>query len=194
MVLLIDNYDSFSYNLYQALGALCAGWEKGEEIRVVRNDEITVEGIRALRPTHLVLSPGPGHPRAAGVCMDAARRLAGELPILGVCLGHQAIGEAWGGRVAHAPRLMHGKTSAVELEPSCPLFAGLPKTVRAARYHSLVVERESLPACLTATAFGPEGQLMGLRHREYPVFGIQFHPESFLTEHGSEILANFLHF
>lgn len=188
MVLLIDNYDSFSYNLYQALGALCGG----EAVRVVRNDRVTVEEIRALRPSHLVLSPGPGFPRSAGVCMEAAKRLAGELPILGVCLGHQAIGETFGGRVVHAPRLMHGKTSLVRLDTRCPLFAGLPEETEVARYHSLVVERETLPSCLEVTAQDAEGQVMGLRHRERPVFGIQFHPESFMTARGADMLRNFL--
>lgn len=185
MILLIDNYDSFSYNLYQYLGQLC------DDVKVVRNDQITVNEIRGVKPSHLVLSPGPGFPKDAGICLEAAKSLAGELPILGVCLGHQSIGEAYGGKVVHAPRLMHGKTSRIKIDTECPLFYGLPETIEAARYHSLVVEKDSLPDNLIVTATDGDGQIMGLRHRDYPVYGIQFHPESFMTEHGLDIIRNF---
>lgn len=185
MILILDNYDSFSYNLYQYFGSITP------DVCVVRSDKITVEQVRTLRPSHLVLSPGPGFPKDAGICIEALKELKGELPILGVCLGHQAIGEAFGGRVVHAPHLMHGKTSPVTLVTDCPLFAGLPDTVNAMRYHSLVVERETLPACLRVTASEPQGEIMAMAHREYPIFGLQFHPESFMTEHGMEMLRNF---
>lgn len=186
MVLLVDNYDSFSYNLYQYFGTLC------DEIRAVRNDRITVEEIRKLRPSHLILSPGPGFPKDAGICLEAAKELEGTMPILGVCLGHQTIGEAYGGKVVHAPRLMHGKTSRIKLSAKCPLFSGMPESIEAARYHSLVVEKDSLPDCLEVTATDGDGQIMGLRHRKFPTYGIQFHPESFMTEHGMDMIRNFL--
>lgn len=186
MILLIDNYDSFSYNLYQYFGQLTG------DVKAVRNDRITTNEIRALRPSHLVLSPGPGYPKDAGVCLDAARNLAGEMPILGVCLGHQTIGQAFGGKVARAPRLMHGKTSNIRVDTSCPLFKGLPENIEAARYHSLIVEKEGLPDCLKVTAQDDEGQIMGFAHRDYPVFGIQFHPESFMTQCGLDIIKNFI--
>lgn len=185
MILLIDNYDSFSYNLYQYLGQIC------DDVKVVRNDRITVDEIRTLKPSHLVLSPGPGFPKDAGICLEAAKSLAGKLPILGVCLGHQSIGQAFGGKVVHAPRLMHGKTSQIKIDTDCPLFNGLPETIKAARYHSLVVEKDSLPDLLVVTSTDGDGQIMGLRHRDYPVYGIQFHPESFMTEHGLDIIRNF---
>lgn len=185
MILILDNYDSFSYNLYQYFGTITP------DVRVVRSDQITVDGVRTLHPSHLVLSPGPGFPKDAGICIETVHALKGELPILGVCLGHQAIGEAFGGRVVHAPHLMHGKTSEVTLDTACPLFTGLPQTVRAMRYHSLVVERKTLPACLQVTAAEPQGEIMAMRHKEYPIFGLQFHPESFMTEHGMEMLQNF---
>ena len=186
MVLLIDNYDSFSYNLVQMIGAEC------DDVRVVRNDRITPEEIERLHPDRLVLSPGPGFPKDAGVCVGAVRRLAGKIPVLGVCLGHQSIGESFGGRIVHAPKLMHGKTSPVRLDTACPIFRGLPEQITAMRYHSLVVERETLPACLEVTAAGEDGEVMALVHREYPVYGVQFHPESFMTVHGPEIIRNFL--
>ena len=186
MILLIDNYDSFSYNLYQYFGQLSG------DIKAVRNDRITVEEIRALHPSHLVLSPGPGYPKDAGVCLEAVHSLAGELPIFGVCLGHQTIGQAFGGKVSHAPRLMHGKTSNIALDAKCPLFKGLPENIEAARYHSLVVEKVGLPDCLEVTARDTDGEIMGLQHRNYPIFGIQFHPESFMTQHGLEIVKNFI--
>jgi len=190
MVLLIDNYDSFTYNLYQYLGEILDG---AEEIRVVRNDRIDVEGIRALAPTHLVLSPGPGRPEDAGVCCDAIRAFAGAVPILGICLGHQAIGQVFGGRVVRVPGgPVHGKPSTVHVATGCPVFHGLPPVIEAGRYHSLVVERESLPDVLRLTAETSEGTVMGLAHRDLPVFGVQFHPESILTPQGKRILRNFL--
>ena len=167
MILLIDNYDSFSYNLYQLVGSICP------DIRVVRNDQVTVEDIRAMAPSHLLLSPGPGRPDQAGICEEAVRRLAGELPILGICLGHQAICEALGGRIIYASRLMHGKQSQVALDESCPLFQGLPD-------------------CLKAVARTQDGEVMAVAHRDCPVYGLQFHPESILTPDGGTILKNFL--
>lgn len=186
MILLIDNYDSFSYNLYQLVGSI------RPDIRVVRNDELTVEEIRALKPTHLILSPGPGRPAEAGICEEAVRSLAGEVPILGVCLGHQAIFEAFGGSITYAKELMHGKQSRVRVDLSCPLFRGLEEVIPAARYHSLAAEESTLPECLRITARTEDGEVMGVMHREYPVYGVQFHPESILTPQGSRILNNFL--
>lgn len=190
MIVLIDNYDSFSYNLVQMLGSL------EPDIRVVRNDKITVEEIEAMAPSHLVLSPGPGYPKDAGILEEAVVRLAGKLPILGVCLGHQGICEAFGGKVAHAKKLMHGKQSMVETGvggTKCPLFEGLPSKIPAARYHSLAAVPEYLPAELKITARDcEEGEIMAVQHREYPIYGLQFHPESILTPQGKEILANFL--
>jgi anthranilate synthase/aminodeoxychorismate synthase-like glutamine amidotransferase len=193
VILLLDNYDSFTWNLAQALGALAAARGcAGEALRVVRNDAITVEEMVALAPSHLVISPGPGDPDQAGVSLDAIRALAPRgVPILGVCLGHQAIGQAFGGRVVRAPRVMHGKTSPV-LHDGRGLFARLPSPLEAARYHSLVVDEPTLPACLAVTARTAEGELMGLCHRELPVYGVQFHPESYLTPLGERLLANFL--
>lgn len=185
MLLLIDNYDSFTYNLAQILGAL------GQELLVRRNDCITLEEITRLRPERIVLSPGPCTPREAGISEDVVRKFAAEVPILGVCLGHQAIGEAFGGRVVRAPRLMHGKTSEIRHDGKT-VFRGLPKSFAATRYHSLMVERQSLPRCLAITAESDDGVIMGLRHREYPVEGVQFHPESVLTAPGAKLLENFL--
>lgn len=186
MILLIDNYDSFSYNLYQLVGAL------DPDIRVVRNDQLSVADIRTLAPRRLILSPGPGRPADAGVCEDAVRELAGELPILGVCLGHQAICEAFGGVVTYAKELMHGKPSQVKLDRSCPLFRDLPETITAARYHSLAAAEDTLPACLRVTARSDDGAVMAVAHRDYPVYGLQFHPESILTPMGNQILKHFL--
>ncbi|HEY5648647.1 MAG TPA: aminodeoxychorismate/anthranilate synthase component II [Nitrospiria bacterium] len=185
MLLLIDNYDSFTYNLVQYLGEL------GEDIRVYRNDKITVEEAVDLNPDRLVISPGPCRPREAGVSVEMIRYFAGKRPILGVCLGHQSVGEAFGGRVIRAPRLMHGKTSMIHHDRKT-LFAGLPEPFEATRYHSLIVERETLPAVLEISAETREGELMGFRHREYPVEGVQFHPESILTRVGMDLLKNFL--
>jgi len=184
-LLLVDNYDSFTFNLVQYLGEL------GAEVTVFRNDQIDVAGIREARPDGLVLSPGPCTPSEAGVTLPAIRALAGELPILGVCLGHQAIGQAFGGRVVRNARIVHGKASPVHHRGK-GLYAGLPSPFSAGRYHSLVVERESLPSALTVTAWTEEQEIMGLRHRRLEVEGVQFHPESILTESGKPLLANWL--
>lgn len=185
MVLMIDNYDSFTYNLVQYLGEL------GQEVRVYRNDTITCEEIEELQPQHLVISPGPCTPDEAGVSMEVIRRFAGIVPILGVCLGHQAIGQCFGGKVVRAERLMHGKTSPVHHDGRT-IFRQIPKPFTATRYHSLLVERESIPDCLEITAYTTEGEVMGLRHRSHTVEGVQFHPESILSEHGHRLLQNFL--
>lgn len=185
MLLMIDNYDSFTYNLVQYFGEL------GEDVRVARNDEITVEEIERLAPARVCISPGPCSPAEAGVSVALIERLAGKVPILGVCLGHQAIGHAFGGRVVRARTLMHGKTSPIE-HTGAGVFAGLPAPFTATRYHSLAVERESLPECLEITAWTADGEIMGLRHRTLAVEGVQFHPESIATEHGHAMLKNFL--
>jgi anthranilate synthase component II len=185
MLLMIDNYDSFTYNLVQYFGEL------GEQVRVFRNDEIDVAGIVQLRPERLVLSPGPCTPAEAGVCVPAIRALIGRLPILGVCLGHQSIGAALGGRIVRAQRLMHGKASTVSTDGR-GLFAGLPPKFSVIRYHSLVIERDSCPRELEVTATSEDGEIMGVRHREHALEGVQFHPESILTEHGHAMLRNFL--
>jgi anthranilate synthase component II len=185
MLLMIDNYDSFTYNLVQYFGIL------GEEVKVFRNDRITLEEIETLAPERIVISPGPCSPAEAGISMPLISRFAGEIPILGVCLGHQSIGAAFGGNVIRSDYLMHGKTSSIHHDGK-GLFASLPNPFQATRYHSLVVERSSLPECLEMTAWVEEGEIMGLRHREHPVWGVQFHPESILTEKGIEILKNFL--
>jgi len=185
MILVIDNYDSFTYNLVQYLGEL------GAELTVLRNDQITVTEIESLAPERIVISPGPKTPSEAGICLDVIKAFSGRVPILGVCLGHQAIGQAFGGRVIRAPELMHGKTSLVSHDGKT-IFSGLPSPFSATRYHSLIVERESLPACLEISATAPDGLIMGLRHRTMRVEGVQFHPESILTEVGKDLLANFL--
>ena len=185
MILVIDNYDSFTYNIVQYLGEL------GAEVTVFRNDAISVEDIGELHPERLLISPGPGTPDTAGVTLDAIRAFAGRLPILGVCLGHQAIGQAFGGKVVRAPYLMHGKVSEI-CHDSATIFRGLPYRFRATRYHSLIVEKASLPATLEVSATTPDGIIMGLRHRDLPVEGVQFHPESVMTEHGKSLLENFL--
>jgi len=185
MLLMIDNYDSFTYNLVQYLGEL------GEEVSVFRNDEITLEQIGALHPSRIVISPGPCTPNEAGISVPLIQRFAGKLPILGVCLGHQSIGQAFGGKIVHAGRLMHGKTSDIR-HKDAGVFHGLPNPLTATRYHSLVIEKKSLPACLEVTAWTDDGEIMGVRHRDLPVEGVQFHPESILTDKGHELLANFL--
>ena len=185
MLLMIDNYDSFTYNLVQYFGEL------GEEVEVLRNDEITLEGIERLRPEHIVISPGPCTPSEAGISVPLVRRFAGKVPILGVCLGHQAIGQALGGRIVHAKQLMHGKTSAIHHDGR-GVFRGLPDAFTATRYHSLAIERASLPGCLEVSAWSGDGEIMGVRHKELAVEGVQFHPESILTEHGHQLLRNFL--
>jgi anthranilate synthase component 2 len=185
MLLMIDNYDSFTYNLVQYFGEL------GEDVRVHRNDETTLEEMEALKPARLCFSPGPCDPARAGITVAAIRRFAGKLPILGVCLGHQAVGEAFGGKVVRALQVMHGKVSMVH-HTGAGVFRGLPNPLEATRYHSLAVERASVPACLEITAWTDDGEIMGLRHRELPVEGVQFHPESILTQYGHKLLANFL--
>jgi len=184
MILVIDNYDSFTYNLVQYLGEL------GADIQVVRNDQVTLQEIRELNPERIVVSPGPGDPDDGGISNDVIREFGPTIPILGVCLGHQCIGHVYGGRVDRAPRLMHGKTSPV-YHNSEGVFYGVPSPFNATRYHSLIVE-EPLPDCLQVIAFTSEGEVMGLKHKDFPVVGVQFHPESILTEHGKRILANFL--
>jgi anthranilate synthase/aminodeoxychorismate synthase-like glutamine amidotransferase len=184
MIVVIDNYDSFTYNLVQYLGEL------GAELRVYRNDAITIEEIRQQNPSHIVISPGPGNPSEAGISRQVIRELGMQIPTLGVCLGHQCIGEVFGGNVVRAARLMHGKTSPV-FHTSERLFEGVPSPFVATRYHSLIVE-EPLPAGLIATAYTDQGELMGLRHERYPIYGVQFHPESILTASGKQILQNFL--
>ena len=186
MILVIDNYDSFTYNIVQQLGEL------GAEVCVYRNDEITVEEIRDLSPSHIVISPGPGDPDDTGVSLDVLRQLSPTTPTLGVCLGHQSIGQVFGGKVIRNDRLMHGKTSLIT-HTGDPLFAGIAETFQATRYHSLIVERESFPeSVLTVTATADTGEIMALRHREYPIVGVQFHPESILTPDGPAILKNFM--
>ncbi|KZE79564.1 aminodeoxychorismate/anthranilate synthase component II [Paenibacillus ottowii] len=185
MILVIDNYDSFTYNLVQYLGEL------GEEVTVKRNDEIDVKGIEELAPEHILISPGPCTPNEAGISLDVINHFKGRIPIFGVCLGHQAIGQAFGGKVIRADRLMHGKTSPI-LHHNTSVFEGLPSPFTATRYHSLLVERESLPECLEITAETAEGEIMGLRHKEFAVEGVQFHPESIITDYGHQLLRNFL--
>ncbi|HTG80706.1 MAG TPA: aminodeoxychorismate/anthranilate synthase component II [Geobacteraceae bacterium] len=185
MLLMIDNYDSFTYNIVQYFGEL------GEEVAVHRNDKITIAGIEALAPRRIVVSPGPCSPEEAGISVEAIRHFAGKVPILGVCLGHQAIGAAFGGRIVRSATLMHGKTSPIHHDGK-GLFRGLPNPFEATRYHSLIVERASLPACLDVSAWVEEGEIMGLSHRDLPIWGVQFHPESILTEGGMDILRNFL--
>ena len=185
MVLMIDNYDSFTYNLVQYLGEL------GEQVMVVRNDEVSVDEVEALAPARIVISPGPCTPSEAGISLGVIDRLAGRVPILGVCLGHQAIGQAFGGKVVRARQVMHGKVSRIRHDGR-GVFADVPNDFVATRYHSLVVERASLPECLLVTAESEDGEIMGLRHRSLPVEGVQFHPEALLTEHGHKMLENFL--
>ncbi|URN96006.1 MAG: aminodeoxychorismate/anthranilate synthase component II [Candidatus Pristimantibacillus lignocellulolyticus] len=185
MILVIDNYDSFTYNLVQYLGDL------GQEIIVKRNDEIDMAGIEALAPDHIMISPGPCSPNEAGISLEVIEHFKGVIPIIGVCLGHQSIGQAFGGEVVRAEQLMHGKTSQI-LHDGKGLFDGLPSPFTATRYHSLIVRRESLPDCLEITAQTEAGEIMGLRHKEYPIEGLQFHPESIITEHGLRMLSNFL--
>ena len=184
MIAVIDNYDSFTYNLVQYLGEL------GADVRVFRNDAITAEELDALDPSHIVISPGPGRPADAGISNDVIRQLGPRRPILGVCLGHQCIGEVYGGEVVRASRLMHGKTSRIYHDHQ-GIFAGLPSPFEATRYHSLIVA-DPLPKVLTRTAYTRQGEVMGLRHRSLPIFGLQFHPESFLTIHGKQLIKNFL--
>ena len=185
MLLMIDNYDSFTYNLVQYFGEL------GEDVRVYRNDQITVSEIEKLKPEHIVISPGPCTPNEAGVSVETIQKLGSKFPILGVCLGHQSIGQAYGGKIVRAKQLMHGKTSMIKHE-NTGVFAGLPNPFEATRYHSLVIERSSMPKDLEVTAWTDDGEIMGVRHKTLPVEGVQFHPESILTQHGHDMLRNFL--
>lgn len=186
MILLIDNYDSFSYNLFQLFG------EFNTDIKVVRNDEMTAEEILEMKPEHVILSPGPGYPKDAGVCEELLRKYKGEFPILGVCLGHQAICEVAGASICHAKQLMHGKMSRVKVETSAPIFSGLPDTIEVARYHSLVAKKDTIPETLNILSVSADGEVMAVRHKKYPMFGLQFHPESILTPDGKTMIQNFL--
>ncbi len=186
MTLLIDNYDSFSYNLYQLIGEL------NPDIRVIRNDEMTVDEIRSLKPDRIILSPGPGRPEDAGITISAAKELGPDIPVLGVCLGHQAICAAFGATVTYAKALMHGKQSVVTAEVDCPLFTGCPDAFPVARYHSLAADAATIPDCLQVTARTEDGEVMAVQHRDYPIFGLQFHPESIMTPDGKIILRNFM--
>jgi anthranilate synthase/aminodeoxychorismate synthase-like glutamine amidotransferase len=185
MLLVIDNYDSFTYNLVQYFGEL------GADPQVKRNDAITPDEVEKMKPQKIVISPGPGRPEEAGISMELIREFGGKIPILGVCLGHQCMGEVYGGKVVRAGRLMHGKTSPIQHDGN-GVFQGLPNPFEATRYHSLIVEKNSVPSCLEVCAETAEGEIMGLRHREYPVHGVQFHPESILSKEGKDLLANFL--
>lgn len=186
MILLIDNYDSFSYNLYQLVGMI------NPNIQVVRNDAVTIEEIRRQKPELLILSPGPGKPENAGICVPAVKELAGEIPIFGVCLGHQAICQAFGAAITYAKQLMHGKTSMVQVEPSSHLFSGMEKEIQVGRYHSLAAAPETMPDSLCVTARTKDGEIMAVEHKQYPVYGVQFHPESILTPRGKEMMKNVL--
>lgn len=186
MILLIDNYDSFVYNLYQFIAV------EDPDVRLVRNDRITPEEVLDMKPDAIVISPGPGKPSGAGICIELIRKLKGEVPILGICLGHQAIGEAFGAKVTHAARLMHGKTSILEVAADDAMFNGIERPIQVARYHSLSVLEQTLPAELEVTARSREGEIMAMRHRKYPIFGLQFHPESVMTPDGAAMIHNFL--
>ena len=186
MILLIDNYDSFSYNLYQLIG------EIDPDIKVIRNDEMTVEEIRDINPDHISLSPGPGRPEDAGMIVEAVKALGKDIPLLGVCLGHQAICAAFGATVTYAKELMHGKQSDVKFDPDCPLFRGCPEIAPVARYHSLAADADTIPACLKITALTTDDEVMAVQHKEYPIYGVQFHPESIMTPNGKQMLRNFI--
>ena len=186
MILLIDNYDSFSYNLYQLIGSL------NPDIKVIRNDAFSVREIEQMKPETIILSPGPGRPEDAGVCIDVVKELGDKIPILGVCLGHQAICMAYGGTISYAKELMHGKQSVTKLDRECPIFLNLPEDIPVARYHSLALKEETLPECLTVTARTDDGEVMAVKHKNYSVYGLQFHPESILTPDGKTIIQNFL--
>ena len=185
MILIIDNYDSFTYNLYQYIGVF------QDDIRVIRNDKITVEEIEEMDPERIILSPGPKSPKDAGICLDVVKEVYDKKPMLGICLGHQCIGEAFGGNVSYAKALFHGKQSRITHEGT-GLFQGIPSPIAVARYHSLAVQEEGLPECLLVTARTKDGEIMAMQHRKYPVYGLQFHPESIYTEHGKRIIENFL--
>ena len=190
MILLVDNYDSFSFNLVQVMGELVAG---REELKVIRNDELTVSEIMALEPSHIVLSPGPGKPADAGVCEALIREvLEHPIPLLGVCLGHQAICETLGGKITYAPQLMHGKLSLVKVDDTSVIFKGLPKELQVARYHSLVADKNMIPDTLDITATDEKGEIMAVQHKTLPIYGVQFHPESIMTPQGKEMIRNFV--
>ena len=186
MILIIDNYDSFTYNLYQYIGTI------DPSVAVVRNDKTTADEIKSQKPEKIILSPGPGFPSDAGICIDVIKQLGGEIPILGVCLGHQAIGEAFGGKIIHAPHIMHGKADTADIDQSCPIYKGLPPQIEVGRYHSLVIDPETLPQELAVTAKTSDGCIMSVMHKTRPIYGIQFHPESVLTPDGYKIIENFL--
>ncbi len=186
MILLVDNYDSFSYNLYQLIGTI------NPDIKVIRNDELTVDEILNLAPSHIIVSPGPGRPRDAGICEELIKAAAGKIPVLGVCLGHQAICETFGAEITYAKKLMHGKKSKVNFSANSPVFEGLEDGLEVARYHSLAASENGFPTCLTITARTDDGEIMAVQHEQYPIFGLQFHPESILTKKGELMLANFL--
>lgn len=186
MIVLIDNYDSFSYNLYQLIGAI------EPEIKVIRNDEMTLEQLKQMEISYIILSPGPGHPKDAGICMEVVKHFAGKIPILGVCLGHQVICEAYGAEVTYAKELMHGKQSEIIVDTKSRLFKGLPESIKAARYHSLAAKEETMPEELLVTAKTKDGEIMAVKHSRYEVYGVQFHPESILTPEGEVIIRNFL--
>lgn len=186
MVLLIDNYDSFSYNLYQLVGTV------NPDIKVIRNDTLGIEDIEKLKPSHIIISPGPGRPKDAGICEDVIKYFKDKVPILGVCLGHQAICEAFGATVSYAKQLMHGKRSVVKLDTECMLFAGLGEMAEVARYHSLIAVKETIPEELIITAITGDGEVMAVKHRDYEVYGVQFHPESIMTPDGIKMIKNFL--
>lgn len=186
MILLIDNYDSFSYNLYQLIGAI------NPDIKVIRNDEMTIDEIVAISPEKIIISPGPGRPENSGIITEIAKTVSQVIPTLGVCLGHQAICYAYGGEVTYANHLMHGKQSLISIDTNCTVFKDLPESIMVARYHSLIVSPDSLPECLNVTAKTDKGEIMAVEHKEYPIYGVQFHPESILTPYGKQILSNFI--
>lgn len=188
MILLIDNYDSFSYNLYQLIGSI------EPDIKVIRNDEMTVEQIRELHPDRIIISPGPGRPENAGIITEAVKQLGSEIPILGVCLGHQAICQAFGATITYASQLMHGKQSEARLDTNTPLFYGCPQKTPVARYHSLAADKNTVPDCLKITAETSDGEIMAIQHKTYPIFGVQFHPESIMTPEGAKMLGNFINY
>lgn len=186
MILIIDNYDSFTYNLLQFCGSVTP------DIKVVRNDVISISDIRKLNPSRIILSPGPGYPKDAGICESVIRELKEEYPILGVCLGHQAICEVFGAEITHAVKLMHGKSSDIKVDRECEIFKGLPEVVTGARYHSLIAKRDTIPECLKVTAVDDTGEVMAVQHKDYRIYGLQFHPESILTKNGLKMIENFI--
>ncbi len=186
MILLIDNYDSFSYNLFQLIGEICP------DIKVIRNDEMTVQEIEKLAPDKIIISPGPGRPKDAGIIIEAAKTLCRKIPTLGVCLGHQAICAAYGAKVTYAKKLMHGKQSVIEFDSECPIFRGIEKNAPVARYHSLAADSDTIPECFSVTAVADDGEIMAVQHKDFPIFGVQFHPESIMTPDGKIMLSNFI--